>query len=296
MQGRLSNVPVPDEVAHQTVADLRRFAGEWWKGGPSAVETTIRNDPTFSFALLDSRRGAGGCIKLVTARSYAPPGMVDLQQPMGPGTPYMTIVKGDMAANKDAVIFSFCISATQEHLIAVHGHGPFLLVADPALSNIAVGPTGDVFVDDVAKILTVTPREQIWPPSYVTEPIVYDEAQLDTWPEGATLLEILDTAARMLDGRLSFIAGARAIGAHYGKGTAALDADGAIRTMYDTDAQIADPRGFQRMAAEPGCEPEARGGSWPLRNELARVEKWARERCEHACVTLIHRFRGSAFA
>jgi hypothetical protein len=213
---------------------------------------------------------------------------------MGPGTPYMTIVDGDVGNHQRPIIWSFCISAIQERLILARGYSPILLVTDPALARVAVGPTGDELVDEVAVRLGVSALDQICAPA-CTELRDDDDVNWAVWWDTERLLKILDVAARMLDGRLSYIAGARAISRHQDKAFGCPEADSAIRTMYVTDAQIRDPTAFQRMPAAAGCGPAERGGSWALVDELARVETWARERCQPACLSLIHRFRTLTF-
>lgn len=293
MENTSSTVSASDQIADEVVADLRWLAGVWWREGSTALEATIRRDPNLSYALLNSRSGTQGCIKLEVARSHAPSGIVRLEQPMGPGTPYMTIVDSDVGEQEEPVIWSLCISATQEQVILARGYSPLLLVADPALNSVGIGPAGDALVDEVALRLGVSARDQIDPPPY-TEFSDDGDLNSDVWRGGQRLLEILDIAARMLDGRLSYIAGARAIATRYDNG-GWPDADPAIRTMCVTDAQIRDPTGFQRMPAEPRCGPSERGARWSLVDELARVEAWAHERCQPACLSLIHHFRGLTF-
>jgi hypothetical protein len=297
MDNTLATVPTIDQVADQTAEDLRWLADVWRTGGSTALETTVRNEPNLTFALFDSRSKARGCIKLEVARSHPPAGIVRLLQPMGPGTPYMTVVDLADGQQHEAIIFSFCISANGERVIIARGYSPFLLVADPELCSVAVAPAGHAFIDQVAERLGVTACEQMRAPEF-TE-LGPDDFNLyrDVWWDTARLLEILDISARMLDGRLSFIAGARAIGLQCNIGIEWLDTDPAIKTIADIDAYIRDPRGFQRMPAPPEWQRAERGGtSWPLENELARVEAWARQHCEPACQSLIDRYRASPFS
>jgi hypothetical protein len=161
---------------------------------------------------------------------------------------------------------------------------------------VAVAPAGDDFVENVSERLGVIARDEICAPEFAE--LGPDDFSLysEVWWDTERLLQIMDVCARMLDGRLSSIAGARAIGSHYGIGVEWVDADPAIKTLSDIDAQIRDPRAFQRMPAEPESGPAERGGNWPLASELARVEAWARQNCLPACLSLINRYRGSTFA
>jgi len=59
-----------DRVAGEAADDLRRFVGLWMREGSRALDAAVRDDPAFSFAVLDARP-IGGTIRLLALRRVA---------------------------------------------------------------------------------------------------------------------------------------------------------------------------------------------------------------------------------
>lgn len=232
-----------DRIAEQAAGDLRMLAAAWRDGG-AALDAAVRTNPGFGFAVLDARAD-GGFLRLVAARLDNP-----------------------------EIVLSFGLSSAGERLIVLRGGRRDLLRTDPSLATVIAGPRDEPLAHDLAWRFDIGVDETVpLPAGFATAP---DGAPGAVGGERA-LLRALSAAKGMLDGRLPFAAGARAV--HFSLRDAGIEpTPHALYHIQDESYEIEGGRAEQRAQA------------------LAALEAWAQKHGRADCEALLAQFQGPAFA
>jgi hypothetical protein len=261
-----------DRIAAEAADDLRAFAGIWTRDGPGALDAAVRGDQAFSFAVLDAR-DVGGTIRLVALRRPA-----------------------------QALLLEFGQAADGARIIGARGLMPFyhgaLLTADPAFAAVTVSDGADIWPASRADAVRVA-FELAWRfdidvdaiahATVAPQPLPADFESDDVGAFAPELMAVLDAAADVLAGRVSYSEGLPAIVARrWTCGLPVSDRD--LTGVYATDLQR------DEMDAMLRFHREQKKGAWTYADELADFEIFAREQAEGHCRSLIARFRGDAFA
>jgi hypothetical protein len=277
-------MPPPDRAsidrrAAEAAEDLRELAGLWISGGAGALDAAVRSHPAWTFAV----RRLPAAVELIAMRACAPPGVITMD-PLTPGAPvYSSRASGGEVRIIPEIVFTFGQSAAGERAVLARADLDLMLVADPAFETVTVAPSDRMLAEEMAWRFDVGVSATAAPPAWLGR-----SAEHTAVLDDAGLLRVLDAAARMLDGRLDFVAGMWAIAAERRQWGLPED-DPDMRTAYVIDTDTVDPSIFF-------WRKEEKGGQWSWDDHMADRNDRARAPGTKACRSLIDRFRGDAFA
>jgi hypothetical protein len=272
---RIPDAAEIDHIAAETANDIRTLCAVWTAGGSSALDAAVRGNAAWSFAVLDSRVGNSGVVKLLALRPAL-----------------------------SAVLLVFGHYARRNQILVAFGLGDydgFKLTANASLAEVKLtgGSTAYSAHDPPPAILAA---EMAWrfdagvdpavemPAEFVTVPADFERSACENPTYCApALLSLLDAASAVLDGRISYSAGlGRIVGHRSACGLAARDRDMTAISAVECQSEDLD-RCFEFRRKQTG-------GAWTWEEELASYEEFARKHGEAHCRSLIERFRGNAFA
>ena len=272
---RIPDAAEIDRIAGETAKDIRTLCAIWTAGGSSALDAAVRGSRAWSFAVLDSRAGNSGVVKLLAMRPAV-----------------------------SAVLLAFGQFAIRNQHLVAYGLGDydgFMLATDVAFAEVKLtgGSTAYSAYDPPPAILAA---EMGWRFEVGVDSVVETPAEFITFPAdfersacdhpaycAAALLSLLDAASAVLEGRTSYSAGLARIVSHRSAcGLAAHDRDMAAISAVECQRDDLD------MSFE--FRRKQTGGAWTWKQKLASYEEFARKHAEAHCRSLIERFRGDAFA